>query len=66
MNLLELIDKCVGLRIWVVMKGEKGMCLLWMVDELCWCEVIEFSGIFMGFDDYVSECCDLFVVKVNC
>lgn len=22
---LELIDKCVGSRIWVVMKGDKGM-----------------------------------------
>lgn len=24
----ELIDKCVGSRIWVVMKGEKGMVFL--------------------------------------
>lgn len=23
---LELIDKCVGSRIWVIMKGDKGMC----------------------------------------
>ena len=23
-NILELIDKCVGSRIWVVMKGDKG------------------------------------------
>ena len=24
LNLTELIDKCVGSRIWVVMKGDKG------------------------------------------
>jgi hypothetical protein len=23
-HLIELIDKCVGSRIWVVMKGDKG------------------------------------------
>ncbi|EXF73676.1 hypothetical protein CFIO01_02446 [Colletotrichum fioriniae PJ7] len=37
---LELIDKCVGSRIWVVMKGDKGMA--------------EFSGTLLGFDDYVN------------
>ncbi|CCJ28305.1 hypothetical protein PMAC_000545 [Pneumocystis sp. 'macacae'] len=34
---LELVDKCVGSRIWVVMKGDT-----------------EFSGILLGFDDYVN------------
>ncbi|KAF2759324.1 hypothetical protein EJ05DRAFT_475550 [Pseudovirgaria hyperparasitica] len=35
---LELIDKCVGSVIHVVMKGEK-----------------EFSGMLLGFDDYVKK-----------
>ncbi|KAK2775610.1 U6 snRNA-associated Sm-like protein LSm5 [Colletotrichum kahawae] len=38
---LELIDKCVGSRIWVVMKGDKG-------------NMAEFSGTLLGFDDYVN------------
>ncbi|KAF3068890.1 U6 snRNA-associated Sm-like protein LSm5 [Daldinia childiae] len=38
---LELIDKCVGSRIWVIMKGDKGI-------------VIQFSGTLLGFDDYVN------------
>ncbi|CAL5868463.1 uncharacterized protein PFLUO_LOCUS2689 [Penicillium psychrofluorescens] len=25
---LELIDKCVGSRIWVIMKGDKGACCI--------------------------------------
>ncbi|KAK7967457.1 U6 snRNA-associated Sm-like protein LSm5 [Apiospora aurea] len=41
---LELIDKCVGSRIWVVMKGDKGMVA----------ETAEFSGTLVGFDDYVN------------
>ncbi|GKT58721.1 U6 snRNA-associated Sm-like protein LSm5 [Colletotrichum tofieldiae] len=39
---LELIDKCVGSRIWVVMKGDK---VRWT----------EFSGTLLGFDDYVTS-----------
>ncbi|GKT40714.1 putative ubiquitin carboxyl-terminal hydrolase 3 [Colletotrichum spaethianum] len=39
---LELIDKCVGSRIWVVMKGDK-------VGRT------EFSGTLLGFDDYASD-----------
>ncbi|TVY85842.1 U6 snRNA-associated Sm-like protein, partial [Lachnellula willkommii] len=54
---LELIDKCVGSKIWVVMKGEKGMLHLLeshhdsvrLTQTLC----TEFSGTLMGFDDYV-------------
>ncbi|KKF93627.1 U6 snRNA-associated Sm-like protein LSm5 [Ceratocystis platani] len=40
---LELIDKCVGSRIWVIMKGDKALRLS-----------AEFAGTLMGFDDYVN------------
>lgn len=29
---IELIDKCVGSRIWVIMKGDKGECYLELVE----------------------------------
>ncbi|KAG4439358.1 RNA-binding protein lsm5 [Cadophora sp. M221] len=50
---LELIDKCVGSKIWVVMKGDKGISLfkLFLVPPLT-CP--EFSGTLLGFDDYVN------------
>ncbi|TVY38787.1 U6 snRNA-associated Sm-like protein LSm5 [Lachnellula cervina] len=54
---LELIDKCVGSKIWVVMKGEKGMLHLLQshqVGTLTQTLWIEFSGTLMGFDDYVN------------
>ncbi|KAK3403559.1 putative U6 SNRNA-associated SM-LIKE protein LSM5 [Sordaria brevicollis] len=45
---LELIDKCVGSRIWVVMKGDKGTS----------CHpsypYSKFAGTLVGFDDYVN------------
>ena len=58
----ELIDKCVGSRIWVVMKGDKGSALRYMHSpshhhvcfELTYILVLEFSGTLLGFDDYVS------------
>ncbi|KAG7450621.1 Sm-like ribonucleoprotein [Guyanagaster necrorhizus] len=34
---LELIDRCIGSRIWVIMKSDR-----------------EFSGILLGFDDFVN------------
>ncbi|KAF7639998.1 U6 snRNA-associated Sm-like protein LSm5 [Meloidogyne graminicola] len=37
---LELIDKCVGSRIWVIMKSKKGE--------------KEIVGTLIGFDDYVN------------
>lgn len=45
---LELVDKCIGSRIWVIMKGE------------CFCHIVEFVGdkeivgTLTGFDDYVN------------
>ncbi|KAF8445348.1 hypothetical protein BGX38DRAFT_1195390 [Terfezia claveryi] len=45
---LELIDKCVGSRIWVVMKGDK-----------------EFSGMLVGFDDYVRAQVKLKKILLN-
>jgi len=54
---IELIDKCVGSRIWVVMKGDKGAIsrTLGTVIFHSPCVVVEFTGTLMGFDDYVSE-----------
>ncbi|KAI6248512.1 putative U6 snRNA-associated Sm-like protein LSm5 [Erysiphe necator] len=49
---LELIDKCVGSKIWVVMKGDKGKNLLAAIDENLIC--LEFCGVLLGFDDYVN------------
>ena len=52
---LELIDRCIGSRMRVIMKGDKG--------ELFTCEknkyirtdnIAEFSGTLLGFDDFVS------------
>ena len=36
---LELVDKCVGSQIWVIMKSQNR----------------EFTGTLLGFDDFVSE-----------
>jgi hypothetical protein len=55
-SLPELIDKCVGSKIWVVMKGDKGKPLNLTdhaVHMLTSC--VEFSGTLLGFDDYVSK-----------
>ncbi|KAF2456634.1 hypothetical protein BDY21DRAFT_345671 [Lineolata rhizophorae] len=53
---LELIDKCVGSRIWVIMKGDKGTgardCMAWYLERLTISP--EFSGTLLGFDDYVN------------
>ncbi|KAI9664996.1 MAG: RNA-binding protein lsm5 [Bathelium mastoideum] len=52
---LELIDKCVGSRIWVVMKGEKGFTDLLHTYKRTTADVeAEFSGTLLGFDDYVN------------
>jgi len=52
---LELIDRCIGSRIWVIMKGDKGMsrCLVkrWHISLTL---MAEFSGTLLGFDDFVS------------
>ncbi|OAR02339.1 hypothetical protein LLEC1_06595 [Akanthomyces lecanii] len=55
---LELIDKCVGSRIWVVMKGEKGMDRAHRTGSRASEAILtlhaEFSGTLVGFDDYVN------------
>lgn len=52
----ELIDKCVGSRIWVVMKGEKGSWVMLQPRQTITDDALsEFSGTLLGFDDYVSE-----------
>ena len=52
----ELIDKCVGSKIWVVMKGDKGKLpfAIRIPADTEWAR--EFSGTLLGFDDYVSKC----------
>lgn len=35
LTLTELIDKCVGSRIWIVMKGDKGQCSPYVFVPLC-------------------------------
>lgn len=51
----ELIDKCVGSKIWVVMKGDKGIKSPHLTQYSCTYLALEFSGTLLGFDDYVSE-----------
>lgn len=53
---LELIDRCVGSPIWVIMKGDKGACwLLATPTTPPTYSDAEFSGTLLGFDDFVSE-----------
>ena len=63
-TMIELIDKCVGSRIWVVMKGDKGNSLVQVtVCKDCpysVSQIAEFAGTLLGFDDYVSMCSLLF------
>jgi hypothetical protein len=63
----ELIDKCVGQTIWVVMKGEKGTTPLSrkaraVLPNIC----TEFSGTLLGFDDYVSKYTDILAIPDLC
>ncbi|KAJ6438494.1 U6 snRNA-associated Sm-like protein LSm5 [Purpureocillium lavendulum] len=51
---LELIDKCVGSRIWVVMKGDKGAEQNRPREGSPADTGVEFSGTLVGFDDYVN------------
>ena len=51
----ELIDKCVGSKIWVVMKGDKGKYHILLPGNSS-NNISEFSGTLLGFDDYVSKC----------
>jgi hypothetical protein len=51
---IELIDKCVGSKIWVVMKGDKGMSSRALLIPYHLTSA-EFSGTLLGFDDYVSK-----------
>lgn len=54
---LELIDRCVGSPIWVIMKGDKGMKQFWTkIVPLVLMPWAEFSGTLLGFDDFVSTC----------
>jgi U6 snRNA-associated Sm-like protein LSm5 len=70
---LELIDKCIGQRLWIVMKGDKGStyiswpCLL-IIAILKWYCIVEIVGTLLGFDDFVNmvledviELCVLFI-----
>ncbi len=57
---IELIDKCVGSKIWVIMKGDKSKAKgsLWeLLEESSLLNVLnlEFAGRLLGFDDYVSK-----------
>ena len=52
---LELIDRCVGSPIWVIMKGDKGEQVRSGVVEPAISDCgTEFSGTLLGFDDFVS------------
>ncbi|GJN75320.1 RNA-binding protein lsm5 [Purpureocillium lilacinum] len=51
---LELIDKCVGSRIWVIMKGDKGTNQVIRGGKPSTDLDAEFSGTLVGFDDYVN------------
>lgn len=54
---LELIDRCIGSKMRVIMKGEKGNASSMRkptVDEANTYGA-EFSGTLLGFDDFVSE-----------
>lgn len=53
--ILELIDKCVGSRIWVIMKGDKGSVNPIFSTTADTDSALEFSGTLLGFDDYVSK-----------
>lgn len=54
-TIIELIDRCVGSKIWVVMKTDKGM-LPPTTNPLStpMLMVAEFTGTLTGFDDYVN------------
>lgn len=58
--LVELIDKCVGSRIWVIMKGDKGAVPPFPLNPYhiknCYANSCptEFAGTLVGFDDYVN------------
>jgi len=54
---LELIDRCVGSRISIIMKGDKGLLhhSTMNADTLGDTDLVaEFSGTLLGFDDFVS------------
>lgn len=51
----ELVDKCVGSRIWVIMKGDRGTyAFITNALDSRSHAFIEFSGTLLGFDDYVN------------
>lgn len=53
---LELIDRCVGSPIWVIMKGDKGRWRALRSSRLRVLMIMaEFSGTLLGFDDFVSK-----------
>ena len=51
---LELIDRCVGSPIWVIMKGDKGEHVGFNGHFTISNGRTEFSGTLLGFDDFVS------------
>lgn len=52
---LELIDRCVGSPIWVIMKGDKGrQRIVHSPSATVLTMYAEFSGTLQGFDDFVS------------
>ncbi len=58
---LELVDKCVGSNIWVVMQDDKGMMIILIFEQEAEVDFnrifdgLEFSGTLVGFDDFVSK-----------
>lgn len=51
----------MGSKIWVVMKGDKGMSSHTPLEAI-WPDVsTEFSGTLLGFDDYVSKYLPVFL-----
>lgn len=53
---LELIDRCIGSRMRVIMKGDKGRHFIpTNIKDIGTDTMAEFSGTLLGFDDFVSK-----------
>jgi U6 snRNA-associated Sm-like protein LSm5 len=52
---LELIDRCIGSRMRVIMKGDKGEASSRTIEGIGTDTMAEFSGTLLGFDDFVSK-----------
>uniref|UniRef100_A0A060TDE9 LSM complex subunit LSM5 n=1 Tax=Blastobotrys adeninivorans TaxID=409370 RepID=A0A060TDE9_BLAAD len=49
---LELVDKCIGSKVWVVLKSNVGK--FYCSKSATNCLTAEFSGTLVGFDDFVN------------